>query len=86
MQADAQGPVHAIDREQVWTPLNGSLAFTVDGETTVVTPGQAVILPANEIRQVAVVDGPAEAMVCMMIGGYASVPGSDDRHPLPWAE
>jgi quercetin dioxygenase-like cupin family protein len=86
MQADAKGPVHIIDREQVWMPLSGSLAFTVNDETTVVSDGQAVILPAGEVRQVTVVDGPAEAIVCMPIGGYASAPGSDDRHPLPWAE
>ena len=86
MKPGAEGPVHAIDREQIWLPLTGSLAFTVDNATTVVTAGQAAILPAYEVRQVRVVDGPVEAMVCMPVGGYATVPGSTDRHPLPWAE
>jgi quercetin dioxygenase-like cupin family protein len=86
MQPGAQGPVHAIDREQVWMPLSGSLEFIVDGESTVVGPGQAAILPVGEVRQVKVVDGPAEAMVCMAVGGAATVPGNSERHPLPWAE
>ncbi|MEV4317293.1 cupin domain-containing protein [Actinocrispum sp. NPDC049592] len=86
MQPGAQGPVHAIDREQVWLPLTGELAFTVDGETMSVPAGQAAILPAGEVRQVAVVAGPVQAVVCMAVGGHATVPGSADRHPLPWAE
>lgn len=86
MQPGAQGPVHMIDREQIWMPLTGSLEFTVDGESTVVGPGQAAILPVGEVRQVKVKEGPAEAMVCMTIGGTATIPGNDDRHPLPWAE
>ncbi len=86
MRAGAQGPVHAIDREQIWMPLSGSLEFVVDGKGTVVGPGQAAILPVGEVRQVKVVDGPAEAMVCMAAGGFATVPGNSERHPLPWAE
>ncbi|MBP2325425.1 quercetin dioxygenase-like cupin family protein [Kibdelosporangium banguiense] len=86
MQPGAQGPVHIIDREQVWMPLSGSLEFIVDGEGTVAGPGQAVILPAGVVRQVKVADGPAEAMVCMAVGGHALAPGNDERHPLPWAE
>jgi quercetin dioxygenase-like cupin family protein len=86
MQPGAQGPVHVIDREQVWMPLSGSLEFIVDGTSTVVGPGQAAILPVGEVRQVKVVDGPAEAMVCMAVGGAATVPGNSERHPLPWAE
>jgi quercetin dioxygenase-like cupin family protein len=86
MRPGAEGPVHAIDREQIWMPLTGSLEFTVDGKAAVVGPGQAAILPVGEVRQVRVVDGPAEAMVCMAIGGSATVPGNGEPHPLPWAE
>jgi quercetin dioxygenase-like cupin family protein len=86
MRAGAQGPVHAIDREQVWMPLTGELEFIVDGRGTAAGPGQAVILPVGEVRQVKVLDGPAEALVCMAIGGVATLPGNSERHPLPWAE
>jgi quercetin dioxygenase-like cupin family protein len=86
MQPGAEGPVHAIDREQIWMPLKGSLAFTANGETTTLSAGQAAILPANETRQVKVVNGPAEALVCMPIGAHATIPGNTTQHPLPWAE
>ncbi len=86
MQEGAQGPVHVVDREQVWVTLAGTVEFIADGSAKLVRTGQAVILPAHEARQVRVVDGPVDALVCMSIGGFASAPGSDERHPLPWAE
>lgn len=86
MAPGAEGPVHAIDREQVFLPLAGSFAITVAGDTTVVTAGEAAILPAAEIRQIRVAEGPAEALVCMPVGGTATVPGTNTTHPLPWAE
>lgn len=86
MSPDTQGPAHSIDREQVWVTLAGALEFIVDGSASVVRAGQAAILAAGEVRQVRVVDGPAEALVCMTVGGKALVPGSAERHPLPWAE
>jgi len=86
MRPGAEGPVHAIDRAPVWMPLSGSLAVTVSDVTSVVSTGQAVILPAGEVRQVRVEDGPVEALVCMAVGGHATIPGGTDRIPLPWAE
>ncbi|WP_202818895.1 cupin domain-containing protein [Actinosynnema sp. ALI-1.44] len=86
MRAGTQGPVHAIDREQVWVALSGAIEFVVDDGVKLVRTGQAAIVPAGEVRQVRVVEGPAEALVCMSAGGFATVPGSDERHPLPWAE
>src|SRR5690242_11650482 len=86
MAAGAEGPVHAIDREQVWMPLTGSLTVTVDGRTEVVDTGQSVILPAGETRQIRAHDGDVEAMVCMVVGGFASTPGSEQQVPLPWAQ
>jgi quercetin dioxygenase-like cupin family protein len=86
MAVDAKGPVHVIDREQVWVTLSGTVEFEADGSTELVRTGQAVILSAGEVRQVRVVDGPVEALVCMPVGGFATAPGSDEQHPLPWAE
>lgn len=86
LPAGSEGPVHAIDREQVWIPVSGALTVTVDGSTSLVSVGEAAILPAGVVRQISAADGPAEALVCMGVGGQATVPGSDVRHPLPWAE
>ena len=86
MSAGAEGPMHAVDREQVWMPVRGSFAVTVDGETATVGPGQAAVLPAGVLRQIRTTDEPVEALVCMPVGGQATVPGSADPHRLPWAE
>lgn len=86
MAPGASGPVHAVDREQVFVPLSGAFAITVDGRTATVTPGTSAVLPAGVQRQVAVADGPAEALVCMPAGGRVTVPGQDGARPLPWAE
>lgn len=86
MEGDTPSPMHVIDREQVWMPVAGAFAFTVDGETATVSPGQALIVPADASRQFHAAEAPAEALVCMPAGGKAVVPGGDKRLPLPWAE
>ncbi|MGW0827186.1 cupin domain-containing protein [Streptomyces sp. NPDC002845] len=84
--ADASTPVHIIDREQVWMPLSGEFEVEVDGKTEQVKAGQALILSAGAVRQLKAVGGPAEALVAMVVGGKAMMPGSDNKIPLPWAE
>jgi quercetin dioxygenase-like cupin family protein len=67
-------------------PIAGVFSFTVDGEVTKVATGQAVVLPANAARTFRAIEGPAQALVCMVAGGLAGVPGNDARQPLPWAQ
>ncbi|MGW0432845.1 cupin domain-containing protein [Micromonospora sp. NPDC003197] len=86
MAPDGQGPVHSIDREQVWMLLTGSVSIAVDGTARTVSAGQAAVLPAGVVRQVTVDEGPVEALVCMPIGGQAFVPGNDEPRQLPWAQ
>jgi quercetin dioxygenase-like cupin family protein len=45
MPTGVSGPEHAIDREQLWTLLSGTLLITVDGCTEQVGAGQTAILP-----------------------------------------
>ncbi|MFC6015771.1 cupin domain-containing protein [Plantactinospora solaniradicis] len=85
MTPDAAGPVHEIDREQVWMPLSGTFSVTIADDTQVIGAGQAVILPAGAVRQIRAGAEPAEALVCMPVGGTATVPGSPERRELPWA-
>jgi quercetin dioxygenase-like cupin family protein len=86
MAPGAKGPVHSIDREQVWMVLSGAFTLTQDGDEATVAAGQAVVVPAHVVRQV--LSGPDgfEAIVCMPAGGRASVPGTDGTRPLPWAQ
>ncbi|TDC20783.1 cupin domain-containing protein [Streptomyces sp. 8K308] len=90
MAPGARGPWHSIDREQVWLPLTGTLAVASgDGDTEPrhVAPGQAAILPAGEPRQVSAVGGgPVEAVVCMAVGGRATVTETGEVRTIPWAE
>ncbi|WP_234359276.1 MULTISPECIES: cupin domain-containing protein [unclassified Plantactinospora] len=85
MAPDGAGPVHAVDREQVWMPLAGSFTVTVDGQTRVIGAGQAAILPAGVARQIRAGAEPAEALVCMPAGGTATVPDDPQPRELPWA-
>jgi quercetin dioxygenase-like cupin family protein len=86
MEPAATGPEHAIDREQVWTLLSGSLEITSAGRTETVASGQTVVLPAGALRQIRTTAEPAEALVAMPAGGRARVPGSTEALALPWAE
>ncbi|MBX9396493.1 cupin domain-containing protein [Streptomyces sp. TRM72054] len=86
LPADSSTPVHIIDREQVWMPLSGAFEVEVEGRIEQAKAGQAVIVPAGAVRRLKAVGGPAEALVAMVVGGKAMMPGSDDKIPLPWAE
>ncbi|MFI9649570.1 cupin domain-containing protein [Streptomyces sp. NPDC052040] len=86
LPADASTPLHIIDREQVWMPLSGAFEVEVNGTVEQAKAGQAVIVPAGAKRQLKAVGGPAEALVAMVVGGKAMMPGSEDKIPLPWAE
>ncbi|MFD7550627.1 cupin domain-containing protein [Streptomyces sp. NPDC059816] len=86
LDGDASTPVHVIDREQVWMPLAGRFEAEVEGGVEQAGVGQALVLPAGAVRKLTAVGGAAEALVAMVVGGRAVIPGSDDRISLPWAE
>ncbi|UYM24198.1 cupin domain-containing protein [Streptomyces albus] len=58
MEAEAAGPVHTVDREQVWTVLSGVLEFSCGAEAATVSAGRTVILPAGATRRVRTARGP----------------------------
>jgi len=86
MQPATSGPLHSIDREQLWTVLAGSLTITCGERTDQAITGQTVILPAGVDRQVTSGDEPVDVLVCMPAGGMASVPGGAAPIALPWAQ
>ncbi|GAA1535152.1 cupin domain-containing protein [Kribbella lupini] len=84
MKATAQGPVHVVDSEQVWTGLSGHATITVDGAEVELKEGVAVVLPKGVERQVK-----ATGEFTAIVAGYGhakvSVPGEDtDRGTPPW--
>lgn len=86
MEPGSDAPVHSIDKEQIWMPIAGAFEFDVDGETSLVKAGQALIVPPHVLRSFRAVDTQAQALCAMVIGGTGAMPGNDARVPLPWAE
>ncbi|RKN43191.1 cupin domain-containing protein [Streptomyces hoynatensis] len=86
MPAHSRGPLHSVDREQVWLPLSGTLTIEVDGEDRSVAPGQAAILPAGEPRQIRTGEEAAEVVVCMANHCLATVTATGEVRQVPWTE
>ncbi|MFI9363494.1 cupin domain-containing protein [Kitasatospora sp. NPDC053057] len=57
MPADRQGPLHAMDTEQIWTLLTGSATVSLAGETLTVGAGDTLVLPADVPRRLATAEG-----------------------------
>lgn len=74
------------DNSRINTASCSRRRSTPDGRTAEVTTGQAVTIPADSLRRIRTGTIPGEALVCMVPGGHASVPGKDGTMPLPWAE
>lgn len=83
MAADARGPVHEMDAEQVWTVLEGSARIDVDGEEDVLRPGDTLVVGADVTRQVTAGGAGLVAIVTGRGGAVASGPGRDPVVP-PW--
>jgi quercetin dioxygenase-like cupin family protein len=82
MPAGRQGPVHVFDSEQVWHVLDGTVDFTVDGQTVTLEPGDSLVLPAGATRQVTARTG-LRLMVCGHGDAVASVPGEPAPRGVP---
>ncbi|MFE6053531.1 cupin domain-containing protein [Kitasatospora sp. NPDC056446] len=52
MVAGAQGPLHAMDTEQIWTLATGTAAVDLAGETVALAAGDTLVLPAGLTRQI----------------------------------
>lgn len=83
MAADAAGPAHSADLEQVWVILEGRLRVELDGRVLDAAAGDALTLPAGSWRRAlavtrtrALVSSPAAPTVTTDAGG---------PQPLPWA-
>ncbi|MFB7907583.1 cupin domain-containing protein [Kitasatospora sp. NPDC059146] len=57
MPADRQGPLHAMDTEQIWTLLAGSAEVDLAGETLTVAAGDTLALPADVPRRITTAEG-----------------------------
>ncbi len=83
MEAGAQGPLHAIDSEQIWTAVTGTVTIAGgDGEQLRLSPGDAVVLAPDGERQVTA-DEDAVLIVCGHGDAIATVPGEEKPRGVP---
>ena len=83
MRAGQRGPEHGVDREQVWTVLEGELRVHAGGEALVVRAGDTLRLPPDAPRQIAAITD-ARAIVASPAGPRVTTATGGSR-PLPWA-
>lgn len=55
-------PRHSHPHEQITLVLEGTLEFTLDGETQILTAGQGVTVPSNVPHSARSLDGPARVL------------------------
>ena len=82
MRAGQAGPAHQVDREQIWTVLEGELRVQVGTDALAVRPGDALRLPRDTERQVAAV---TDVRAIVASPACPTVTTADDTRPLPWA-
>ncbi len=78
-----RGPEHRVDREQVWTVLEGQLRVQVAGRAFVARAGDTLCVPPDLPRQVTAA-ADTRALVASPVGPTVTTAGGGSR-PLPWA-
>jgi quercetin dioxygenase-like cupin family protein len=84
MVAEARGPLHRFDSEQVWTVIRGAVEILGGEKPLKLGPGDSLVLEADAERQI-VARTAAEMIVC----GYGdarvtAIGESEDRGTPPW--
>lgn len=78
-------PPHALDREEIFIALSGSIIVTMGEETCTVAAGDALIVPAYQQFAMANPNTePFEAIVVLPVGGQGLIPGQPPV-TAPWA-
>ena len=77
---------HKVTREEIFVALEGRGQATLDGVDHVVEAGDTLVLPPGVDFALAAVGGaPFRAIVCLPVGGQATLAGGAPFTP-PWAE
>lgn len=80
---DNPSPVHALTREETFVVLSGALTARFDGHDETATAGGALIVPSGVRFSLVAVDGPAEAVCVLPVGGQAIT--DEGTFTPPWA-
>jgi len=81
---DNPSPTHSLTREETFLVLSGALAARFDDHVETAGPGDVLIVPAGPDFSLVAVDGPAEAICAMPVGGQAVT--TEGTFTPPWAE
>lgn len=82
--AGTEGLPHTISREEVFLLLSGSLRLTIDGESQLLSPGDAAVAPAGTRLDVTnPTTEPATMWVTTSLGLEAELPDGSRISP-PW--
>lgn len=84
MPAGAAGPVHTVSEDQVLVVLASQARIRLRDRVLDLVPGDGVVLPAGDERQVSALGDGLTAIVSGLPGATARV-GSGEPVPLPWA-
>lgn len=86
LQPGDPGLPHSLTREEIIVVLNGLGEARLAGETEVVGPGAAIVIPAEtEFSLAAIGSEPLRAIAFLPVGGQAVVYGGEPFTP-PWAQ
>jgi quercetin dioxygenase-like cupin family protein len=82
------GTPHSVTREEIFVCTSGEGKATVDGVEHHLSPGDAIIIPANTLFSLtnAGSSAPFEAFVAFPVGGKAIVSSDAPAFTPPWAE
>lgn len=81
MRPGQAGPEHVMDREQVWTVVEGAMTVEPVGELVV---GDTVVLPAGVTRRIVAGPQGVSALVTGSGEGHALLPDGTDRGVPDW--
>ena len=85
LDAGHESPKHSlVDREEVFVVLSGAITARYQDRDETATEGGALIVAPGEEFSLVALDGPAEAVCMLPVGGTALLAGQ--RIVPPWAE
>ena len=82
MTADATGPMHVFDTEQIWTVIDGRVTIEIDDVARPLDAGHTLVIPAEARRQVHATTA-CRMLVTGDANATASVPGESEPRGTP---
>jgi quercetin dioxygenase-like cupin family protein len=84
-QPGGGNPAHFHDREEVMIVLQGTVAVTIDGEISTLTPGDTMIVPARTLHQLATAGDDEAEWLLVAPAGVSFFHASGERAEPVWA-